>query len=134
MSATATNWLVGGVLAASVGVALAAPPTFHATATAGSIATSGSILAAASAVAGVRAEPSAGDGVTFEIVPATPTPTPTPRPPTPTPTPTPDPPTPTRSPDPLPVTGSGGSVPLLVGLGVTLLFLGVLAARRQRRN
>ncbi|MGC4747734.1 LPXTG cell wall anchor domain-containing protein [Micromonospora sp. DT201] len=131
MGRTATNYLVGGALAATASLALAVPP----------------VLAAGHASArgfnAVRAAPSADTGVTFEILPA-PTPTPTqPEPPTPTPTQPPPTPTPTQptsappQPSPshggeLPVTGSDGSTLLLTGLGVTLLIVGGLAVRRRR--
>ncbi|MFG1916458.1 LPXTG cell wall anchor domain-containing protein [Micromonospora sp. NPDC048898] len=130
MGRTAANYLVGGALAAAASLALAVPPVL------------GADPASARGFAAVRAAPSAGTGVTFEILPASPTPTPTqPAPPTPTPTqpaptptqPTPAPPQPTPSHGQLPVTGSGGSTLLLVGLGVLLLIVGGLAARRWRR-
>ncbi|MEU7754566.1 LPXTG cell wall anchor domain-containing protein [Micromonospora sp. NPDC049171] len=131
MGRTAANYLVGGALAAAASLALAVPPVL------------GADPASARGFAAVRAAPSADTGVTFEILPASPTPTqptpPTPTPtqpapPTPTPTqPTPAPPQPTPSHGQLPVTGSGGSTLLLVGLGVLLLIVGGLAARRWRR-
>ncbi|MEU8084273.1 LPXTG cell wall anchor domain-containing protein [Micromonospora sp. NPDC049101] len=124
MGRTAANYLVGGALAAAASLALAVPPVL------------GADPASARGFAAVRAAPSADTGVTFEILPASPTPTPTPTPtqPAPTPTqPTPAPPQPTPSHGQLPVTGSGGSTLLLVGLGVLLLIVGGLAARRWRR-
>ncbi|MET7864020.1 LPXTG cell wall anchor domain-containing protein [Micromonospora taraxaci] len=117
MGRTAASYLVGGALAATASLALAAPPVLTAE------------PASARLGSAVRPEPSADNGVTFEILPATPTPTPTWTPPTPTPT------TPQPSPSHgghLPVTGSGGSTLLLVGLGGTLLVVGWLAARRRR--
>ncbi|MEU7585980.1 LPXTG cell wall anchor domain-containing protein [Micromonospora sp. NPDC049230] len=120
MGRTSANYLVGGALAA-VSLALAVPPVLDAD------------PASARGSVGVRAAPSADTGVTFEILPASPTPT-QPAPPTPTPTqPTPAPPQPTPSHGELPVTGSGGSTLLLIGLGVLLLIVGGLAARRWRR-
>ncbi|MEU8284474.1 LPXTG cell wall anchor domain-containing protein [Micromonospora sp. NPDC048905] len=131
MGRTAANYLVGGALAAAASLALAVPPVLDAD------------PASARGFAAVRVAPSADTGVTFEILPASPTPTPTqPASPTPTPTqpatptptqPTPAPPQPTPSHGQLPVTGSGGSTLLLVGLGVLLLIVGGLAARRWRR-
>ncbi|MFJ2084205.1 LPXTG cell wall anchor domain-containing protein [Micromonospora chokoriensis] len=131
MGRTAANYVAGGALAAAASLALAVPPVLHAD------------PASARGFGAARAAPSAGAGVTFEILPATPTPTPTqPGPPTPTPT-QPGPPTPTQptpappQPTPshggqLPVTGSGGSTLLLTGLGATLLVVGWLAVRRRR--
>ncbi|MFF0150860.1 LPXTG cell wall anchor domain-containing protein [Micromonospora sp. NPDC005203] len=123
MGRTAANYLVGGALAAAASLALAVPPVLDAD------------PASARGFTAARVAPSADTGVTFEILPASPTPTPTqPAPPTPTPTqPTPAPPQPTPSHGQLPVTGSGGSTLLLVGLGVLLLIVGGLAARRWRR-
>ncbi|MFG2048561.1 LPXTG cell wall anchor domain-containing protein [Micromonospora sp. NPDC048935] len=121
MGRTSANYLVGGALAAAASLALAVPPGL------------GADPASARAFAAVRAAPSADTGVTFEILPASPTPTPTqPAPPTPT-RPTSAPPQPTPSHGQLPVTGSGGSTLLLIGLGVLLLLVGGLAARRWRR-
>lgn len=123
MGRTATSYVVSGALAATASLVLAVPPVLNAG------------PASARGISAVRAEPSADTGVTFEILPASPTPTPTqPGPPTPTPTqPTPAPPQPTPSHGgQLPVTGSGGSTLLLTGLGVTLLIVGGLAARRRR--
>ncbi|MEU4336386.1 LPXTG cell wall anchor domain-containing protein [Micromonospora lupini] len=121
MGKRAARWWVGGVLAATTGLVITAPPTLA------------SDRPSASAFAAVRAAPSDDTGVTFEVVPASPTVTP----PTPTPTPTASPtrhpltPTPSHGGE-LPVTGSGGSVLLLVALGLTLLAVGWLAARRRR--
>ncbi|MCX5067999.1 LPXTG cell wall anchor domain-containing protein [Micromonospora lupini] len=123
MGNRAARWWVGGVLAATTGLVITVPPTLA------------SDRPSASAFAAVRAAPSDDTGVTFEVVPASPTVTP----PTPTPTATATPP-PTRHPltptpshgGELPVTGSGGSVLLLVALGLTLLAVGWLAARRRR--
>ncbi|MEU8328317.1 LPXTG cell wall anchor domain-containing protein [Micromonospora sp. NPDC048839] len=123
MGRTAANYLVGGALAAAASLALALPPVLNAD------------PASARGFGAARVAPSADTGVTFEILPASPTPTPTqPPPPTPTPTqPTPAPPQPTPSHGGrLPVTGSGGSTLLLTGLGVTLLIVGGFAARRRR--
>ncbi|RLP85050.1 MULTISPECIES: LPXTG cell wall anchor domain-containing protein [unclassified Micromonospora] len=106
MGDTAAGWFAGGVLAFTAGLGLAMPP---APTTAPTIAS-----------AAVRAEPPGGTGVTFEVVPASPTTTPTP--PTPTPS----------HGGQLPVTGFNGSVPLLAGLGATLLILGWLVVRRRR--
>ncbi|MFG1881240.1 LPXTG cell wall anchor domain-containing protein [Micromonospora sp. NPDC049102] len=117
------NYLVGGALVAAASLALAGPPALNADA------------AWARGFGGVRVAPSADTGVTFEILPASPTPMPTqPPPPTPTPTqPTSAPPQPTPSHGGrLPVTGSGGSTLLLAGLGVTLLVVGGFAARRRK--
>ncbi|MGC4811375.1 LPXTG cell wall anchor domain-containing protein [Micromonospora sp. DT228] len=127
MGRTAANYLVGGALAAAASLALAVPPVLDVD------------PASARGFTAARVAPSADTGVTFEILPASPTPTPTqPAPPTPTPT-QPAPPT-TAPPQPtpshgghLPVTGSGGSTLLLLGLGVILLIVGGLAARRWRR-
>ncbi|RQX11110.1 hypothetical protein DLJ58_09445 [Micromonospora arida] len=82
--------------------------------------------ASARGFAVVRAEPSAGTGVTFEILPASPTPPP----PTSTPTAPPQP-TPSHGGE-LPVTGSGGSALLLAMLGAALIVAGWFAARRSR--
>ncbi|MEU8211109.1 LPXTG cell wall anchor domain-containing protein [Micromonospora sp. NPDC049044] len=122
MGRAAANYLVGGALAAAASLALAVPQVLNAD------------PAAAHAFGAVRVAPSADTGVTFEILPASPTPTPTQPPPTPTPTqPTPAPPQPTPSHGGgLPVTGSGGSTLLLIGLGVTLLIVGGFATRRSR--
>ncbi|MFG1840926.1 LPXTG cell wall anchor domain-containing protein [Micromonospora sp. NPDC049175] len=126
MGRTAANYLVGGALAAAASLALAVPPVLDAD------------PASARGFTAARVAPSADTGVTFEILPASPTPTPTqPAPPTPTPTqpapPTTAPPQPTPSHGQLPVTGSGGSTLLLLGLGVILLIVGGLAASRRRR-
>ncbi|MGC5289155.1 LPXTG cell wall anchor domain-containing protein [Micromonospora sp. DT231] len=136
MGRTAANYLVGGALAAAASLALAVPPVLDAD------------PASARGFTAARVAPSADTGVTFEILPASPTPTPTqpapptptptqPAPPTPTPTqpapPTTAPPQPTPSHGQLPVTGSGGSTLLLIGLGVILLIVGGLAASRRRR-
>ena len=122
MGRTTANYVAGGVLAAAASIALAIPPMLPAD------------PASARGFSAARAEPSADTGVTFEILPATPTPTPTqPGPPTPTPTQPTAPPQPTPSHGgQLPVTGAGGSTLLLAGLGVTLLIVGWLAARRRR--
>ncbi|MGC5308608.1 LPXTG cell wall anchor domain-containing protein [Micromonospora zamorensis] len=115
MGRTAASYLVGGALAATASLVLAVPPVLSAD------------PASARGNSAVRAEPSADSGVTFEILPATPTPT------QPPPTPTPDPPQPSPSHGgQLPVTGSGGSTLLLVGLGGALLSVGWLAVRRRR--
>ncbi|MET7819288.1 LPXTG cell wall anchor domain-containing protein [Micromonospora zamorensis] len=117
MGRTAASYLAGGALAATASLVLAVPPVLSAD------------PASARGISAVRAEPSADTGVTFEILPATPTPTPTQPPPTPTP----DPPQPTPSHGgQLPVTGPGGSALLLVGLGGGLLLVGWLAVRRRR--
>ncbi|MGV9216156.1 LPXTG cell wall anchor domain-containing protein [Micromonospora sp. RB23] len=93
------------------------------------------------ASAAVRAAPSEGTRVTFEVVPASPTATATPQPTPSTPQPTPSTPQPTRHPHKptpshggkLPVTGSGGgSILFLLALGVALVAIGWLAARRRR--
>ncbi len=120
MARTAANYLVGGALAATTAsLALAVAP----------------VLAPAPASARgfsvAPAEPSARGGVTFEILPASPTPTPTPTQPPPTSTPT-APPQPTPSHGELPVTGPGGSALLLAALGVALMVVGWFAARRRR--
>lgn len=115
MGRTAASYLVGGALAATASLVLAVPPVLNAD------------PASARGISAVRAEPSAGTGVTFEILPASPTPT------QPPPTPTPDPPQPTPSHGgQLPVTGPGGSTLSLVGLGGALLLVGWLAVRRRR--
>jgi LPXTG-motif cell wall-anchored protein len=119
MARTAANCLVGGALAASASLALAVSPVLVAD------------PASARAFGVVRAEPSADTGVTFEILPASPTPTPTQPPPTSTPT---APPQPTPSHGELPVTGSGGSALLLAMLGAALIVAGWFAARRRRPN
>ncbi|MGC4877033.1 LPXTG cell wall anchor domain-containing protein [Micromonospora sp. DT43] len=117
MGNRAARWWVGGVLAATASLVITVPSALVSDET------------AASAFAAVRVAPSDDTGVTFEVVPASPTVTP----PTPTPTPTRHPHTPTPSHGgELPVTGSGGSVLLLVALGLTLLAVGWLAARRRR--
>ncbi|MEH1165707.1 hypothetical protein V6V47_10010 [Micromonospora sp. CPCC 205539] len=132
MGRTAVNWLVGGAVAATAGLALAVPSVL--TPAAGP----------ASAVAGVRAAPSGDTGVTFEVLPGTPTPTPTPTydptqpPPSPTGDPTQPPPRPTYDPTQpppteLPVTGSGtSSTGPLALLGSALLLVGWMLVRRQR--
>ncbi|MCX5120052.1 LPXTG cell wall anchor domain-containing protein [Micromonospora sp. NBC_00362] len=117
MARTAANYLVGGALAATASLALAVSPVLAAD------------PASARGFGAVRAEPSADTGVTFEILPASPTPPPTQPPPTSTPT---APPQPTPSHGELPVTGSGGSVLLLAVLGAALLAAGWFAARRSR--
>ncbi|MEU0549614.1 LPXTG cell wall anchor domain-containing protein [Micromonospora sp. NPDC005979] len=110
----ARRW-VGGVLAATAGLVITVPPT----------PAPGGAPATASAV--VRVAPSNDANVTFEVVPVSPTVTP------PTPSPTRHPPTPTPSHGgKLPVTGSDGSVLLLVAVGMTLVAVGWLAARRRR--
>ncbi|MEV4119348.1 LPXTG cell wall anchor domain-containing protein [Micromonospora sp. NPDC049645] len=114
MARTATHYLVGGALAATASLTLALSPVLAAE------------PASARGSSAVRAEPSAGTGVTFEILPASPTQPP----PTSTPTAPPQP-TPSHGGE-LPVTGSGGSVLLLAALGAALIFLGWLAARRRR--
>ncbi|MET8461528.1 LPXTG cell wall anchor domain-containing protein [Micromonospora zamorensis] len=119
MGRTAASYLVGGALAATASLVLAVPPVLSAD------------PASARGISAVRAEPSADTGVTFEILPATPTPTPTPTQPPPTPTPDPPQPTPSHGGQ-LPVTGPGGSTLLLVGLGGGLLLVGWLAVRRRR--
>ncbi|MET7706644.1 LPXTG cell wall anchor domain-containing protein [Micromonospora sp. NPDC005413] len=106
MGRTAANYLVGGALAAAASLALALPPVLSPE------------PASARGFSAIRAEPSTGDGVTFKIVPASPTLTP----PIPTPS----------HGGQLPVTGSGGSALLLAGLGGALLLVGWLAARRRR--
>ncbi|MEU7843115.1 LPXTG cell wall anchor domain-containing protein [Micromonospora sp. NPDC049114] len=119
MASRAARWWVGGVLAATAGLVITVPPALVSDGT------------SASAFAAVRVAPSDDTGVTFEVVPATPTATPTTPTPTPTPTRHPHPPTPSHGGE-LPVTGSGGSVLLLAALGLTLLAVGWLAARRRR--
>ncbi|MEU5906355.1 LPXTG cell wall anchor domain-containing protein [Micromonospora sp. NPDC047527] len=113
MGRTAANYLVGSALAATASLTLAVSPTLTAD------------FASARGLSAAWAERSTDDGVTFEIVPASPTPTP------PAPTPTPPTPTPSHGGQ-LPVTGSGGSALLLAGLGGALLLVGWLAARRRR--
>ncbi|MEW2141281.1 LPXTG cell wall anchor domain-containing protein [Micromonospora vinacea] len=117
MARTAANYLAGGALAAAAGLALAVTPMLAADS------------AAARGFSVARAEPSADTGVTFEILPASPTPPPTQPPPTSTPT---APPQPTPSHGELPVTGSGGSALLLAVLGTALVVVGWFAARRRR--
>lgn len=116
MARTAANYLVGGALAAAASLTLAASPVLAA-----------ADPAPARGFGAVRAEPSAG-GVTFEILPATPTPTQPP--PTSTPTAPPQP-TPSHGGE-LPVTGSGGSALLLAMLGAALIVAGWFAVRRRR--
>ncbi|MEU1749503.1 hypothetical protein PSN13_01136 [Micromonospora saelicesensis] len=118
MARTAANYLVGGALAATASLALAVSPVLAAD------------PASARGFGVVRAEPSAGTGVTFEILPASPTPPPTQPPPTSTPTAPPQP-TPSHGGE-LPVTGSGGSALLLAVLGAALIVAGWFAARRSR--
>ncbi|MGC4754778.1 LPXTG cell wall anchor domain-containing protein [Micromonospora trifolii] len=118
MPRTAANYLVGGVLAATASLALAVSPVLAAD------------PASARGFGAVRAEPSADTGVTFEILPASPTPPPTQPPPTSTPTAPPQP-TPSHGGE-LPVTGAGGSALLLALLGATLIVAGWFAARRSR--
>ncbi|MFF5178786.1 LPXTG cell wall anchor domain-containing protein [Micromonospora sp. NPDC000316] len=115
MGRTAANYFVGSALAVTASLTLVASP----------VQTADSASARGLSAAG--AERSTDDGVSFEIVPASPTPTPAP----PTPTPTPPTPTPSHGGQ-LPVTGSGGSAPLLAGLGGALLLVGWLAARQRR--
>ncbi|MEU7927276.1 LPXTG cell wall anchor domain-containing protein [Micromonospora sp. NPDC049801] len=114
MASRATRWLVGGVLAAATGLVSTVPSA---------------LLPGgppAGAVAAVRVAPSDDTGVTFEVVPASPTITPTTPPPTRQPTPTPS------HGGNLPVTGPNGSILLLVAVGMTLVVIGWLAARRRR--
>ncbi|WP_433264881.1 LPXTG cell wall anchor domain-containing protein [Micromonospora vinacea] len=118
MARTAANYLAGGALAAA-SLALAVSPVLPAD------------PAAARGFSVARAEPSADTGVTFEILPASPTPPPTQPPPTSTPT---APPQPTPSHGELPVTGSGGSALLLAVLGAALIIVGWFAARRRRQG
>ncbi|MEV1153890.1 LPXTG cell wall anchor domain-containing protein [Micromonospora chokoriensis] len=118
MARTAANYLVGGALAATASLALAVSLMLAAD----------PVSARAFGAAG--AEPSAGTGVTFEILPATPTPPPTQPPPTSPPTAPPQP-TPSHGGE-LPVTGSGGSALPLAALGAVLIFIGWFAARRRR--
>ncbi|RAO10184.1 LPXTG cell wall anchor domain-containing protein [Micromonospora noduli] len=117
MARTAANYLAGGTLVATASLALAVSPVLAAD------------PASARGFGVVWAEPSAGTGVTFEILPASPTPPPTQPPPTSTPT---APPQPTPSHGELPVTGSGGSALLLAMVGAALIVVGWLAARRRR--
>ncbi|MEU8011550.1 LPXTG cell wall anchor domain-containing protein [Micromonospora parva] len=114
MARTAANYLVGGALAAAASLTLAVPPVLAAE------------PASVSGFSAARPEPSGGSGVTFEILPASPTPQP---PPTSTPT---APPKPTPSHGELPVTGSDGSALLLAVLGAALIAIGWFAARRRR--
>lgn len=114
MARTAANYLVGGALAATASLALAVSPMLAA-----------ADPASARGFSAARPEPSAGGGVTFEILPASPTQPP----PTSTPT---APPQPTPSHGELPVTGSGGSALLLAVLGAALIVVGWFAARRHR--
>ncbi|GAB3951492.1 LPXTG cell wall anchor domain-containing protein [Micromonospora vulcania] len=141
MGRTAVGWLVGGALAATASLAVAVP----------------TVLAPGDpvAVAAVLAAPSGDTGVTFEVIPGTPTPTPTGEPtqppPSPTGEPTQPPPSPTYDPtqpppsptyDPtqpppteLPVTGSGSSTAGPVALlGMALILIGWMVVRRQRRE
>ncbi|MDG9673373.1 hypothetical protein [Micromonospora sp. DH14] len=115
MVGTAIRWLVGGVLAAAVGLTTTALPALTPD------------PASAGVVATVRAEPPDGGEVTFEVIPAQPSPEPT------QPTPAPTQPAPTRTGGELPVTGSGSSTtgPLAL-LGLALLFVGWAMARRRR--
>ncbi|MGC4836439.1 LPXTG cell wall anchor domain-containing protein [Micromonospora vinacea] len=117
MARTAANYLAGGALAAIASLALAVSPMLAA-----------ADPASARGFGAVRPEPSAGGGVTFEILPATPTPTQPP--PTSTPTAPPQP-TPSHGGE-LPVTGSGGSVLLIAMMGAALIVAGWFAARRHR--
>jgi LPXTG-motif cell wall-anchored protein len=108
----AARWLI----AATAGLVIMVPPTLVANGT------------RATASAAVRVAPSDDTNVTFEVVPVSPTVTP------PTPQPTPHTPTPSHG-GKLPVTGpGGGSVPLLVAVGMTLVAIGWLAARRRRQS
>ncbi|MEO3772341.1 LPXTG cell wall anchor domain-containing protein [Micromonospora sp. B9E7] len=118
MARTAASYIVGGTLAAAASLTLAVPPVLAAD------------PAPVRGISAARAEPSAGTGVTFEILPASPTPPPTRQPPTSTPT-APLQPTPSHGGE-LPVTGSGGSALLLAALGAVLIFIGWFAARRRR--
>ncbi|MEU4551550.1 LPXTG cell wall anchor domain-containing protein [Micromonospora violae] len=118
MARTAASYLVGGALAATASLALAVPPML------------GPASASARGFSVAPAEPSGRGGVTFEILPASPTPSPTQPPPTPTPT-TPPQPTPSHGGE-LPVTGPGGSALLLAALGVALMAVGWFAVRRRR--
>ncbi|MCG5437375.1 LPXTG cell wall anchor domain-containing protein [Micromonospora foliorum] len=119
MARTAANYLVGGALAATASLALAVSPVLAA-----------ADPASARGISAARAESSADTGVTFEIVPASPTPPPTQPPPTSTPTAPPQPP-PSHGGE-LPVTGPGGSVLLLAVLGAALIVVGWFAAPRRR--
>jgi LPXTG-motif cell wall-anchored protein len=115
MTRTAANYLVGGVLAAAASLTLAMSPVLAAD------------PASVRGFSAARAEPSADTGVTFEILPASPTPMPT------APTPTPPQPTPSHGGE-LPVTGPGGSALLLAALGAALILIGWLAARRKQAS
>lgn len=120
MPRTAANYLVGGVLAAAASLTLAMSPVLAAD------------PASVPGFSPARAEPSAGTGVTFEILPASPTPPPTQPPPTSSPTAPPQP-TPSHGGE-LPVTGSGGFALLLATLGAALIVVGWFAARGRRSN
>ncbi|WP_422737239.1 LPXTG cell wall anchor domain-containing protein [Micromonospora sp. WMMD729] len=116
MGNRAARWLA----AATAGLVITVPP----------ILASGETPPTASAA--VRVAPSDGTRVIFEVVPASPTATATPQPTPSTPQPSPHTPTPSHG-GKLPVTGSdGGSVLFLLALGVTLVAIGWLAARRRR--
>ncbi|MEU8258775.1 LPXTG cell wall anchor domain-containing protein [Micromonospora inaquosa] len=118
MARTAANYLVGGALAATASLTLAVSPVLAAD------------PASVRGFSAVRPEPSAGGGVTFEILPASPTPTQPP--PTSTPTAPPQP-TPSHGGE-LPVTGSGGPALLLAVLGAALVVIGWFAVRRRRSS
>ncbi|OZV79738.1 hypothetical protein CA850_16850 [Micromonospora echinospora] len=105
MVGAGTSWPAGGVLVVAAALLLPAPAD---------------AAVRASVVSAVRAEPSAGTGVTFEVVPAQPTVAPTQ-------------PAPTQPGGALPVTGFGLSRWVaLVTLGLALLVVGWWAARRRR--
>ncbi|SCL14684.1 hypothetical protein [Micromonospora inyonensis] len=112
MLGAGTRWLAGGVLVVAAALLLPAPAD---------------ATVRASVASTVRAEPSAGTGVTFEVVPAQPTVAPT------QPSVAPTQPAPTHPGGGLPVTGSGlGRWVGLLALGLTLLVVGGWAARRRR--
>jgi hypothetical protein len=108
--------LVGGVLAAAAGLALAVSPMLVPSA------------ASPNAVAAVRA--SAGTDIAFEVLPASPTASPTGQP-----TRQPTPPTPRPTGSHLPVTsGDGGTGLWLAGLGGLFLLVGWLMVARPSRR
>ncbi|MEU4566413.1 hypothetical protein [Micromonospora sp. NPDC023956] len=107
-----TRWPAGGVLVVAAALLLPAPAD---------------AAVRTSVVSAVRAEPSAGTGVSFEVVPAQPTAAPT------QPSVAPTQPAPGHPGGELPVTGSGpGREVGLLTLGLALLLVGWWAVRHRR--